>query len=502
MDSVPLVALTGQVARPSIGTVAFQEVDILGVTMPVTKHGFMVEHACDIPDVLREAFRLAESGRPGPVLIDLPRDVQAAMVDAGDFGRDHHSDARSRWSGARAPRRTSAPEPARRIAWEDDPVEARVLESSVQEVGAALKDAERPVVMAGRGVVLSHTTAALMELARRNDIPVTTSLLGLDAFPASDPRALGMPGMHGNERANRALQDADLVIGLGVRFDDRIIGRPDSFAPRARIVHFDVDAAAIGRTMRADTAIVADLAQSLPILVRETSERTRPRWWNRLREWDRAADPTPEPIGKVGPLGAREAIRAIARRISESGAIVASDVGQHQMWLAQELLDMEPGRHLTSGGLGTMGYALPAALGAAIGRPERPVWAVAGDGGFQMNAQELATVVQEGIPLRIAVIDNGCLGMVRQWQERFYDRRYSATQLSGPDIVTLGKAYGMPTWRIDRSEQLDDALDMAVTAEGPVLLHLMVPTEENVYPMVPSGAAIDEMITMPARVAG
>ena len=484
MDGVPVVAVTGQVARPGIGTFAFQETDIVGVTIPVTKHGFLVQEVSDIPGVFSEAFRLAASGRPGPVLVDIPKDVQAALVDEKTLSL----------SGRKNPELVEPPQ------------STQAIEAEIQQVATLLNESKRPVLLVGRGVVSSGTYGTLSYLAERNDLPVVTSLLGLDAFPASDPRALGMPGMHGTERANYSLQDADLVIGLGVRFDDRVIGRPDRFAPNARIVHFDVDATAIERTMRADVAVVADLSESLKMLLPLVPKADRSAWWERIREWNREADPTKEPprpgYRRMGPLGAREAIRSVARKISENNAIAVSDVGQHQMWLAQELGDALPGSHLTSGGLGAMGYALPAGLGAAIGQPDRSVWVVAGDGGFQMSLQELATVVQEGIPLRIAVIDNGYLGMVRQWQERFYGRRYSATQISGPDLVALGKAYGIPTWRIDRSEQLDSTLSLAAIEEGPVLIWMQVRQEENVYPMVESGAALDEMVTESERVPG
>ena len=484
MDGVPVVAVTGQVARPGIGTFAFQETDIVGVTIPVTKHGFLVQEVSDIPGVFSEAFRLAASGRPGPVLVDIPKDVQAALVDEKTLSL----------SGRKSPELVEPPQ------------STQAIEAEIQQVATLLNESKRPVLLVGRGVISSGTSGKLSYLAERNDLPVVTSLLGLDAFPASDPRALGMPGMHGTERASYSLQDADLVIGLGVRFDDRVIGRPDRFAPNARIVHFDVDATAIERTMRADVAVVADLSESLKMLLPLVPKADRSDWWERIREWNREADPTKEPprpgYRRMGPLGAREAIRSVARKISQNNAIAVSDVGQHQMWLAQELGDALPGSHLTSGGLGAMGYALPAGLGAAIGQPDRSVWVVAGDGGFQMSLQELATVVQEGIPLRIAVIDNGYLGMVRQWQERFYGRRYSETQISGPDLVALGKAYGIPTWRIDRSEQLDSTLSLAAIEEGPVLIWMQVRQEENVYPMVESGAALDEMVTESERVPG
>jgi len=479
MDSVPLVAITGQVARASLGTSAFQETDIIGVTIPVTKHGFLVRDARDIPSTLHEAFRLARSGRPGPVLIDVPKDVQAQPVEGDGPGRAavaHPSGSGDAETGAEAL-------------------------AAVRRAAAWIDEARRPLLLVGRGVLLAGAGGALAALARRGDLPVVTSLLGLDAFPATDIRALGMPGMHGTERANRAIQAADLVVGLGVRFDDRIIGDPARFAPRARIVHFDIDPTAIERTMRVDLPVVDDLRATLPALAAAVGPRDRSAWWDEIRRWDRAASRPDAFAFRSGPLGGREAVRALARRICASGAIVASDVGQHQMWLAQELGDMAPGTHLTSGGLGTMGYALPAALGAAVARPDRPVWAVAGDGGFQMNLQELATVVQEQLPLRIAVVDNGYLGMVRQWQERFYGGRYSASAISGPDFAAVGRAFGIQTWRVGRSEEVEETLAEVAAADGPALVCLDVLPEENVYPMVPTGAAIDEMVTEPQVVA-
>jgi len=476
MDSVPLVAITGQVARGVLGTFAFQETDILGVTTPVTKHGFLVRDAGEITDIVREAFRIARSGRPGPVLVDVPKDVQAEPAET--FGE--RSVQRGRPSRDRV----------------DDP------RMTLRRVAGWLDEAERPLILAGRGVVLAGMEAALARLAARTDVPVATSLLGLDSFSARDERAVGMPGMHGTERANRAIQSSDLVVGLGVRFDDRIIGRPDGFAPGARIVHVDIDPTSIGRTVRVDLGVVADLADALPFLAATCRERTRTAWWRDLEGWERHAAPPSDPIPATGPLGARSAIRAVARRICAGGGQVASDVGQHQMWLAQELGHLGTRTHLSSGGLGTMGYALPAAVGAAIARPDRPTWVVAGDGGFQMNLQELATVVQERLPLRIAVVDNGYLGMVRQWQERFYDRRYSASRVTGPDLVALGEAYGLRTVRVDREEALEASLDVLEETAGPAMIALAVEPEENVYPMVPTGAALDEMILAPEAVVG
>jgi acetolactate synthase-1/2/3 large subunit len=352
-------------------------------------------------------------------------------------------------------------------------------------------------VLAGRGVVLSGTGADLAELVRRADAPVSTTLLGLDAFPAGDARCIGMPGMHGSERANRAIQAADVIVGLGLRFDDRVTGVVERFAPAAAIVHLDIDPVSVGRTVRPAVSVMGDLRSTLPALVARVRPTRRPAWWRTLRSWAREADPGHDPPA-MGPLGGRSAIRGLARQIGRDGAAVVTDVGQHQMWLAQELEDAAPGTHLTSGGLGTMGYALPAAIGAAVGGTGRPVWVVAGDGGFQMTLQELATVVQERIPLRIAVVNNGFLGMVRQWQELFYERRYAASALSGPDLVALAAAYGIAGRSVGRSEELDDALDWAGASDGPILLDLRVAREDNVYPMVPAGAALDELVPAPA----
>lgn len=468
MDSVPMVAITGQVARDSLGTEAFQETDILGVTAPVTKYGFLADSAEALPEVVREAFRLARSGRPGPVLIDVPKDVQADSVAHGrpvapGGGKDH--------------------QPA-------------VPHATIERVGRLIDEARRPVLMVGRGVLLSGTVATLRRLAERAEVPVVTTLLGLDAFPASHPLALGLPGMHGTPRANRAIQEADLVVGLGLRFDDRVVGRIDGFAPRARIVHFDIDTASIGRTVIPELSVIGDLADTLPVLASRVRPGDRSEWLARVRSWDRDAVPV-RPTLDDGPLAARAVIRAVAERVSRTRSIVVTDVGQHQMWLAQELPDVDPGAHLTSGGLGTMGYALPAGIGAAVGRSGRDVWVVAGDGGFQMNVQELATAAQEGLRLRIAVVNNGFLGMVRQWQELFYGGRYSESEIAGPDFVALAEAYHIPARAVDRGTDVADALAWAGERDGPVLIDFRVAREENVYPLVPAGAALDELVLEP-----
>jgi len=479
MDSVPVVAICGQVPSAVMGTQAFQETDVLGLTMPVTKDGFLVEDARAIPDVVAEAFRLAESGRPGPVVIDVPKDLLASAV---------LPEPRPRLPRSSPPaRRTLPPDPAFDAA-------ARLVTRS-----------RRPVLMVGRGVVISRTEREVHRLAERAHLPVVTTLLGLDAFPAEHPQALGLPGMHGTERANRAIQEADLVLGLGLRFDDRVTGAPDRFAPDADIVHLDVDPAAAGRTIEPRIGLIGDLRDTLPRLAERIPGVRRDEWWDRIRSWERRPEsdgtgPTGGPA--FGPLRGRQVLRALARRLRATGDLVATDVGQHQMWLAQELLDTAPCCHLTSGGLGTMGYALPAGMGAALGRPDRAVWVVTGDGGFQMTVQELATIAEEGLRIRIAILDNGWLGMVRQWQELFYERRYSATELANPNFVLLARAYGIPAWRVERVEELDSALTWAASVDGPSLLDLRVVREENVFPLVAAGAGLDEMMTLaPERAA-
>lgn len=478
MDGVPIVAITGQVPTGARGTDAFQETDILGITAPVTKHGFLVEDADELEETVREAFRIAASGRPGPVLVDIPKDVQNAHVRARASARAGSGD------GGEAGFAVGRPDGA------STAFDSRALERAA----VLLNGARRPVLMVGRGVVCAGVSDALVELAERAELPVITTLLGLDGFPLDHPFALGMPGMHGTERANRAIQEADVIVGLGLRFDDRVVGRVDRFAPRAAIVHADIRPASVGRLVEPEVELIGDLRETLPALAARVRAARRPEWWATLRGWAREAEPARPWAQATGPLTARVAARALAARIGAAGATVATDVGQHQMLIAQELGAAAPGTHLTSGGLGTMGYALPAALGAAFGRPGHPTWVVAGDGGFQMNLQELATVVQERVPLRIAVINNGFLGMVRQWQELFYERRYSASDISGPNLVLLAEAYGIPARAVDQAADLEAALDWADGEAGPVILDLRVIREENVYPMVAPGAGIDEMI--------
>lgn len=472
-DSVPVVAITGQVPMPAMGSEAFQEADILGLTMGVTKHGWLVTDPDEIPATIAKAFRVAAEGRPGPVVVDIPKDVQSKESRMFPMGRKRRrrNQASSGESG-----------------WTEDRLE---------QAATLLNHAERPLIMVGRGVVISKTGHAVQAMAERGNLPISTTLLGLDAIPPTHPNNVGMPGMHGTQRANQAIQSADVILGLGLRFDDRVTGPPASFAPNAEIIHLDIDPVTLGRTVSPVHAIAGDLSSTLPPLAEKVEALQRGDWWKTLGGWAREADPRSGMVEGFGPLTARQATKALAGRIRDSKAMVATDVGQHQMWFAQEFLSPDPSTHFTSGGLGTMGYALPAAIGAALGRPGVPVWSVSGDGGFQMNLQELATVVQEGLPLKMAVVNNGYLGMVRQWQDLFYEGRLSESQILGPDLVSLGEAYGIPSFRVTKSDELDGILDEMEQSGGPCLVDLRVAEEEMVFPMVPPGESIGEAVTEP-----
>ena len=421
------------------------------------------------------------------MLIDIAKDVQFAEAALPE-----------QLGGHPEPQAPPSDEDGERFAcsWVDG--EVTTAGEAVTSALARLRAAERPVLIVGRGVITSMTAEAVFELAVATNLPVVTTLLGLDAFPTMHPQCVGMPGMHGTERSNHAISEADLVIGVGLRFDDRVTGNVSRFAPDAGIIHFDIDPRAHGRTIRTDIAVLGDLKETLPAFVRGAAEdyRAPAPWWRRIHEWRREAAESAPPMDEraaMGPMSGRQVSRAIASVVRRDRAIVATDVGQHQMWIAQEVADADPGTHLTSGGLGTMGYALPAALGAAIAVPERPVWAVIGDGGFQMTSQELATVVQEGLHLRIAIMNNGALGMVRQWQMRVHGGRRVASDLGAPDFAELARAYRIQAETIRRAGDLDMALDRAATWPGPVVLDLHIPADDEVYPMVPAGAALNEM---------
>jgi acetolactate synthase-1/2/3 large subunit len=470
MDCVPVVALTGQVARAAIGTQAFQEVDVLGMVGPISKGAFQLESAADIPEVFARAFELAAEGRPGPVLIDFPKDVQLASVEVGDL--PEHAPP------AFAPTLNAAAEFALKYAAE------------------LLRSAERPVLVAGHGVLMAGATADLLRFAEASGVAVGTTLLGLGAFPEQHQQALGMVGMHGTVQANLAMHHADLVIGVGMRFDDRVVGRPKDFAPGARIVHVDIDPRAFGRVVRADIAVLADAGAALRQMARLADHREYATWWTRLRRWTQDhAECGLLDSQSAPPEGAPttpEVVRALRRVLGGSATLVA-DIGQHQMFVALHHGFDRPGQMLTSGGLGTMGYALPAAMGVKTAQPGRPVWAVVGDGGFQMSAPELSTLVASKLPVKVLVINNRCLGMVRQWQELFYDHVYSHSLLPQPNFEALAKAHGCWATTVSRRDQLENALREAALHPGPAVVDVRVPVEETVYPMVPAGSVPGEV---------
>lgn len=470
MDSVPLLAITGNVPRSLMGTDAFQEADITGITLPVTKHNYVVQDAADLPGILAEAIRIARSGRPGPVLVDIPKDVQLAP-----------------FAGAVTPPQPLPPAPT------PDP-------ARVEAAAELLRGATRPVLMLGGGA--QGAAAEVTALARAWGLPTITTLMGLGAFPASDPLWLGMPGMHGSVAANRAISEADLIVGLGLRFDDRVTGRVSGFAPHARIVHVDLDAAEIGKIVPTHLPIRGDAGQVARLLAGRAGAGDPPRrpdWEARLAEWRTRG-------GHPDHWGAAQAVRQVVSRLGPND-ILSTDVGQHQMLAAQLARFQKPRRWLTSGGLGTMGFGFPAAIGAALAEPEVACMVVAGDGGFQMTAQELATLTKYGIRnVKICVVNNSYLGMVRQWQELFHERRYSEVYLgdSNPDFLKLADAYGLPGWRADNAADLEEAISAWLAHDGSALLEVVVPNEHGVFPMVPAGAALSEMLETDPRspVAG
>jgi acetolactate synthase-1/2/3 large subunit len=476
MDSSPVLCITGQVGSRLIGTDAFQETDITGVTLPITKHNYLVTRPEEVAPALREALHVAQSGRRGPVLVDLTKDAQQGSC-AFDYD-------------AAAPTR-----PARVLPGAD----AADLQAALSLINAA----ERPVILAGHGIIQSGTSAALRALAERAEIPVAATLLGLGGFPASHPLSLGMMGMHGEAWVNTAIQESDLLIALGMRFDDRVTGNLTTFAPNARKVHVEIDPAEVNKNVRVDAALVGDLRDILEDLLPQVAPppAARRRWLQRIR--DLRGDSAVLDIQNLPDNGHLYAAHVIHDlwRATEGRALVVTDVGQHQMWEAQYYHHDSPRSLITSGGLGTMGFALPAAIGAKLARPDAEVWAIAGDGGFQMTMAELATVAQEGIEIKIAIINNGYLGMVRQWQEFFYERRYAATPLLSPDFVAIGGAYGLRAMRVDRRADVRQAVSEARAHPGAVLIDFRVEQEDSVYPMVPAGAALHDMIRRPNPLA-
>ena len=472
LDSSPIVCITGQVPSKVIGTDAFQETDITGVTLPITKHNFLVTRAEDIAPTMRKAFHIASEGRPGPVLVDITKDAQQAEID---------------------------------YEWDDTPIvlpnRSRAGQLSPDDVARAaeiLSTAKRPLILCGHGVTMSGAGARVRELVDKTSIPVAMTLLGLGGFPASHPMNLGMMGMHGEAWVNQAIQNADVLLALGMRFDDRVIGDPKKYATGALKIHLDIDPSEINKVVQVDVALVGDLSSSLDALMPELDCGDFSTWHGFIDnlKGDSAVLDIQE-LPDSGHLYAAHVINDLWR-LTEGKALVVTDVGQHQMWEAQYYKHDYPRKLITSGGLGTMGFALPAAMGAKVARPEEEVWVIVGDGGFQMTAAELSTCKQENLKVNVAIVNNGFLGMVRQWQEFFYDKRYAATPMVNPDFVKLAEAHGLRGVRVDKRSEIEDAVRTARGDEGTVVVDFHVEKEDTVYPMVPPGNTIEAMIRRPA----
>ena len=467
-DSVPIVAITGQVARSAMGKEAFQECDTCAITAPCTKKNFLVMSVDDLAPTIYEAFRLAQDGRPGPTLVDIPRDVQQEMAELNYM---------------------EVPQS----------IPSRVLsETRVKLPGAAqlINQAKRPLIIAGHGVLASRASDELKRLSERTGIPVINTLLGVSSFPLNHPLSLGMLGMHGMYWANIAVDRSDLIIGLGMRFDDRITGRAGTFAPHAKVIHVDIEASQIGRNVPVEVGLVGDVKPVLEALLPLVDHVDRSAWLEQIDTLKREHPSLQIPESKG--LLAQHVLYDLNQLIQEEDDMIAvTGVGQHQMWAAQYLLFNRANSFISSGGLGAMGYEVPAAMGAQVGRPGATVWSIAGDGGFQMTLQELATIVQEKLPVKIAIFNNGHLGMVRQWQELFYDKHYKSVPIPGPDYVALAGAFGIPALKVTRRSEVSPSLRKAQSHPGPFLIDFVIEPEENVYPMVPIGASLAETVEDP-----
>jgi acetolactate synthase I/II/III large subunit len=483
LDSIPMVAITGQVASPLLGTDAFQEADVVGISRPITKHNFLVKTIEELPTMMKQAFHIARTGRPGPVLIDIPVDVSRALHENYSY---------------------------------PDTVAIRSYRPNVighmrqiKKAASAINEAEKPVIYAGGGIIHSGAHAELLHLAEKTNIPVTTTLMGLGGFPGTHRLFMGMPGMHGSKAANYALQECDLIVSIGARFDDRVTGHVEKFAPKASIIHMDIDPAAISKIIKVDIPVVGDAKNILASLNALVKERKPDSWNDQVNEWKG------EQLFSFTDSKKEIKPQAVIRKLYEitgGDAFIATEVGQHQMWAAQYYLFNSPRHFLTSGGLGTMGYGMPAAMGAAMADPGKPVIDIAGDGSIQMNIQELATLSINRIPVKIIILNNEYLGMVRQWQDLFYDKRYSSTCLRGgrlckkcigldkcekayiPDFVALAESYAIPGFRATSPDQVEQTLRDGLAVDGPALMEFIVSPEENVFPMVPAGRPIDEIM--------
>ncbi|MDP2730753.1 MAG: biosynthetic-type acetolactate synthase large subunit [Dehalococcoidales bacterium] len=469
LDSAPMVAITGQVARPFIGKDAFQEVDITGITLPITKHNYLVLEAGSLARTVKEAFHLARTGRPGPVLIDIPRDVFQEEVE-------YHYPSKVNLPGYK-PTLQGHP-------------------TQIKKAAKLINEARQPLILAGRGAIISGAYNELKQLAETAQAPVVTTLLGIGCFPESHILSFGMLGMHGMAYANMAVSACDVLIAIGMRFDDRATANVSGFAPGARIIHIDIDPAEIGKNVAVDVPIVGDVKTVLKQLNKLVTPAQDIDWLKQLNTW-RKEHPSIT-IRDSESLLPQFVIRKIYE-VTRGKATIVTGVGQNQMWAAQHYWYDKPNSFISSGGLGTMGFGLPAAFGVKVGCPDDIVWCIDGDGSFQMTVQELATIVQEKAAVKIAIINNGYLGMVRQWQELFYGKRYVATPLSGPDYVKVAEAYGIPALRVKRREEVVPAIEQAMAEEVPFLIDFVVEPEENVYPMVPPGAALGKVIEEPKR---
>ena len=467
MDSVAMVAITGQVPRSAIGKDAFQETDVTGVTLPVTKHNYLVMDVKDLPGILKEAFYLAQTGRPGPVLIDIPKDVQQELTEfvypetVNIPGYNPHTSGHP---------------------------------TQLKKAAKMIGEAKRPLILAGHGVIISKAYSELKELAEKAQIPVITTLLGISSFPENHVLSMGMPGMHGMAYANIAIDRADLLIAIGMRFDDRVTGRLSAFAQNAKIIHIDIDPAEIDKNVKAHVPLVGEAKEVLAALNPLVVQATHGEW---VKEIDELKRKHPSHLVPESDLVLPQYVVRQIWEATKGDAVIVTGVGQHQMWAAQHFFYTKPGSFITSGGLGTMGFEVPAAIGAKLGAPNDVVWSICGDGGFQMTLQELATIREHNIDIKFAIFNNGFHGMVRQWQEFFYKKNYFSTKVFNPDFVKLADAYGMVGLRVSEKSQVRPTIDQAMKIKGPVIIDFKIAEEENVYPMIPAGTTVQDMLEAP-----
>lgn len=475
MDSIPVVFVTGQVASHLIGTDGFQETDVTGITLPITKHNYLVRDVEDIMPSIREAFYVAKSGRPGPVLVDITKDAQQATIDDWEY-----DDSPIALKGYRPDLSPGADE--------------------IKKAIELINGAERPVILAGHGLLMGNAMAELREFAEKGSIPIAVTLLGIGSIPADHPLNMGMMGMHGEDWVNNAIQEADLLLAFGMRFDDRVTGKLDTYAVKAKKIHIDMDPAEINKNVKVNIGLIGNLKEILAEMLPAVKVQRRDSWLKTISDVKgNAAVRDIKNLPDNGHLYAAHVISDI-NRMAAANSIVATDVGQHQMWAAQYFKVQNPHTWVTSGGLGTMGSGLPFAVGSKVANPEKEVWAIVGDGGFQMTASELTTLRQEKMKIIVAVIDNGFLGMVRQWQEFFYDKNYAATPMVSPDFVKLAEAHGLKGIRVFSRSEVESAIKEAQASETSVVIDFMVEQEDSVYPMVPAGAALHEMIRRPSPI--